>query len=240
MTGDDMSDQVHDMFTRVAPRYDTVNTVLSLGIHHLWRRWTVEHSGAAAGQAVLDCATGTGDLAFEFAVAVGETGRVVASDFNESMVTIAEQKAAERDVDAPISWDIEDVTALSYADDTFDVASIAFGIRNVDDPGRGLAEMARVVRPGGCVVVLEFGRPSGLFKPFYAAYNKLVVPLIGGALSGQTQAYRYLHETSSEFPCGDDFVAMMEETGCFSTVEQRTFTGGIVYLYRGRVKGKEG
>jgi demethylmenaquinone methyltransferase / 2-methoxy-6-polyprenyl-1,4-benzoquinol methylase len=230
-----MSEQVHEMFTRVAPRYDTVNTVLSLGIHHLWRRWTVEHSQAGAGQAVLDCATGTGDLAFEFAEAVGPDGRVVASDFNESMVAIAEQKAAERDLPAPISWDIEDVTALSYADDTFDVASIAFGIRNVDDPSRGLAEMARVVRPGGSVVVLEFGRPPGLLRPFYAAYNKLVVPLVGGTLSGQTQAYRYLHETSSEFPCGDDFAKMMEETGCFSTVEQRTFTGGIVYLYRGRV-----
>ncbi|MFP4599570.1 MAG: bifunctional demethylmenaquinone methyltransferase/2-methoxy-6-polyprenyl-1,4-benzoquinol methylase UbiE [Persicimonas sp.] len=230
-----MSEQVHEMFTRVAPRYDTVNTVLSLGIHHLWRKWTVAHSGVEPGDAVLDCAAGTGDLAFTFADTVGPDGRVVASDFNQAMLAYGQQKAAERDLPLEVEWDVEDVTQMSYDDDTFDVASIAFGIRNVPGPAKGLAEMARVVRPGGSVVVLEFGQPSGLMKPFYNIYNRHVVPLVGGLLSGQHDAYRYLHETSSEFPCGDDFVELMDSTGRFERIENRRFTGGIAHFYRGVV-----
>lgn len=230
-----MSQQVHDMFTRVAPGYDTVNTVLSLGIHHLWRRWTVRHSGAKPGDAVLDCASGTGDLAFEFAEAVGAEGRVVGTDFNAPMLDLAHQKERDERLPVDVVWQVEDVMDLSFDDDQFDVASISFGIRNVDEPAVGLAEMARVVRPGGSVVVLEFGQPSGLMAPFYNFYNRFVVPTVGGLLSGQGDAYRYLHETSSEFPCGDDFVDLMESTGCFESIEQRTYTGGIVYFYRGVV-----
>lgn len=230
-----MSETIHDIFTRVAPRYDTVNTVLSLGIHHLWRRATVDKSGVERGDAVLDCASGTGDLAIAFANQVGPLGRVVASDFNRVMMAHGQEKTEGKNLPVDLEWHVEDVTQMSYPDDHFDAASIAFGIRNVDDPIAGLSEMARVVRPGGSVVVLEFGQPSGLIGPLYDLYNRTVVPFVGGLLTGQRDAYDYLHESSSEFPCGDEFVAMMESTDRFDAVEHHAFTGGIAHFYRGVV-----
>ncbi len=231
-----MSEKVNEMFTRVAPRYDTVNTVLSFGTHHGWRKKTVRLSKAKAGDKVLDCASGTGDLAFAFAEVVGANGHVTATDFNEAMLSYGPQKAARRNLPCPIDWQVQDVTQLSFEDNAFDLASISFGIRNVTDPVKGLSEMARVVRPGGSVIVLEFGRPpAGLFHELYGFYSRHILPRLGGLLSGQPADYRYLHETSSEFPCGDDFIDMMNQTGQFFAVEHTTFTGGITHFYRGIV-----
>src|SRR6202171_5445362 len=139
------------MFASIAGRYDRANQVLSGGVHHLWRTAAVRYSGASAGDRVLDCATGTGDLAIAFRKAVGPTGRVTGTDFVPEMIALARQKSPG------IEFEVADVTKLPYANDSFDVASISFGIRNVGDPARGIAELARVVRSGGRVVVLEFG-----------------------------------------------------------------------------------
>jgi demethylmenaquinone methyltransferase/2-methoxy-6-polyprenyl-1,4-benzoquinol methylase len=222
------------MFASIAKRYDKGNQVLSLGLHHGWRRATVKESGAEQGDRVLDCATGTGDLAFEYQRAVGREGRVLGIDFCAEMLDVARAKAEEERL--PTQFEEADALELPHADGAFDIASIAFGIRNVDDPARGVSEMARVVRPGGSVAVLEFGQPGGaLFGPLYRFYSAHVIPRIGGVLTGKRYAYEYFHRTSSEFPCGPAFVALMQNTERFSSVRARRLSYGIAYVYVGIV-----
>ena len=221
------------MFTDIAPKYDITNTVLSLGIHHIWRRATVRASGARQGMRVLDCATGTGDLALAFKQTVGPTGRVVGTDFNADMLSFAPAKARARSLD--VEFEVADAMDLPYADATFDVASISFGIRNVDDPVRALSEMARVVVPGGRVVILEFGQPRGLVGLSYTFYSKYIIPVIGGMLTGNRKAYEYLPTTAAAFPCREAFLDMMRKTGRYADVSYRELTGGIAFLYVGTV-----
>jgi demethylmenaquinone methyltransferase / 2-methoxy-6-polyprenyl-1,4-benzoquinol methylase len=226
-TGPDPA-KIRTMFASIAARYDRANTVLSAGVHHLWRRKAVRWSDAREGDAVLDCATGTGDLAIAFAKRVGPRGRVVGTDFVPEMLTFARAKAPG------ITFEVADVTQLPYADATFDIASISFGIRNVGDPRRGLAEMARVVRPGGRVVVLEFGQPQNrLFASLYDAYARRLLPRLGGLVTGQRDAYAYLERSAGRFPCGHDFAALMRDAADFASVTYKPLTFGIAYLYKG-------
>ncbi|HSY47463.1 MAG TPA: bifunctional demethylmenaquinone methyltransferase/2-methoxy-6-polyprenyl-1,4-benzoquinol methylase UbiE [Thermoanaerobaculia bacterium] len=220
--------RIQSMFGSIAGRYDRANTVMSAGIHHLWRRKAVRWSGAKEGDAVLDCATGTGDLAIAFKRAVGN-GRVIGTDFTPRMIELARQKSAD------ITFEVADVTALPFDDDSFDVASISFGIRNVGDPVKAIAEMARVVRPGGRVIVLEFGQPSNrLASAIYDSYRRHVLPRLGGAVTGERDAYEYLESSAARFPCGEEFVAMMRSAAEFKLIDFRPLTFGIAYLYRGR------
>ncbi|HEX7078127.1 MAG TPA: bifunctional demethylmenaquinone methyltransferase/2-methoxy-6-polyprenyl-1,4-benzoquinol methylase UbiE [Candidatus Eisenbacteria bacterium] len=233
------SADVRSMFASVARSYDRVNQILSFGMHHGWRRAAVRSSGARPGDRVLDCATGTGELALAFARAVGPSGAVVGSDFCEEMLAVAPGKAARAGL--PVRFETADVLSLPYADGAFDVASIAFGIRNVEDPERGLREMARVVKPGGRVVVLEFGQPGGiLLGPLFRFYSRTILPRIGGWVSGQRAAYEYLDRTASEFPAGDLFAGLMRGTGAFRDVATRALTGGIAYVYVGTVPPRNG
>lgn len=216
------------MFASISTRYDRANTVLSGGVHHLWRTKAVRRSGAAAGDSVLDCATGTGDLAIAFRKAVGPTGRVLGTDFVPEMLTLARTKATD------IEFEVADVTRLPFDDSEFDVASISFGIRNVNDPRKGLSEMARVLKPGGRLIVLEFGQPQGrLFGALYDFYRRRVLPRIGGMVTGEQDAYEYLERSAGRFPCGDEFVAMMRTAGDFASIDYVPLTFGIAYLYRG-------
>lgn len=228
-----MSEQVRAMFADIAANYDRTNTVLSFGIHHLWRRATVRAAGAREGVSVLDCATGTGDLAIAFKKAVGTTGRVVGTDFCAEMLHYAPAKAQA--ANTAIQFEVADVTNLPYPNNSFDVASISFGIRNVDNPVRGLAEMARVVRPGGKVVVLEFGQPRGLFAAPFNLYSKHVIPVIGKVLAGSRDAYEYLPRTASRFPSGENFLQLMQQTEAFSHSQYKPLTFGIACLYTGTV-----
>lgn len=224
--------QIRAMFGSIARGYDRANNVLSGGIHHLWRRKLVRWSGAAPGDRVLDCATGTGDLAIAFARVTGPQGLVVGTDFSPEMLEPAPRKAARAGVE--VRFEPADVTALPYDDASFDVASISFGIRNVVDRVAGLREMARVVRPGGRVMVLEFGQPeSALFGPLYNFYSRKVLPKLGGLLTGNFEAYSYLDRSAGAFPCRDEFLALMRETGLLEDLEWRAYTGGIAYAYRG-------
>lgn len=229
-----MSQAVHAMFSDIAPRYDLTNSVLSLGIHHLWRKRTVKVSGAKPGSSVLDCATGTGDLALEFKRTVGPTGKVLGTDFNADMLSHAPAKATSKGL--AVDFEVADAMHLPYADATFDVASISFGIRNVDDPKTALAEMARVVRPGGRIVILEFGQPRGIMGLTYRFYSKNIIPLIGGILTGNRKAYEYLPTTAAAFPCREQFTALMQSTGRLTDCTYEELTGGIAFLYSGVVR----
>ena len=219
--------RIRNMFASIASRYDRANTVLSGGVHHRWRRAAVEWSGAKPGDAVLDCATGTGDLAIAFKKVVGD-GRVVGTDFVPEMLDVARRKRND------ITFEVADVTALPYADATFDISSISFGIRNVHDPERAISELARVVRSGGRVMILEFGQPQGrAFGALSDFYRRRVLPRLGGAVTGRRHAYEYLETSAGQFPCGERFVRLMRDSAAFSDIEWKPLTFGIAYLYKG-------
>jgi demethylmenaquinone methyltransferase / 2-methoxy-6-polyprenyl-1,4-benzoquinol methylase len=233
------------MFRSISGRYDRANNVLSAGIHHRWRTRAVRWSGAKPGDRVLDCATGTGDLAIAFhkvvaprsagsqpaARSVGSQpapGEVVGTDFVPEMLEIARRKTTA------IRFEVADVTRLPFADNEFDNASISFGIRNVNEPARGLAELGRVVRSRGRVMVLEFGQPPNrLVSAGYNWYRSHILPRLGGMLTGKRDAYEYLETSAAAFPCGDEFATMMRSTGAFASVEYQRLSFGIAYLYRG-------
>lgn len=226
---------IRSMFSKVAANYDRGNNVLSMGVHHLWRKKLVKYSGVQSGDKVLDCATGTGDLAIEFKKTVGAKGQVTGTDFCAEMLVPAPAKAKERGLD--IQFEQADVTQLQYPDNSVDITSISFGIRNVGNPVKALQEMARVTRPGGKVMVLEFGQVRlPVFGPLYNFYSQSILPKIGGLVTGQKEAYEYLQKSSAAFPCRENFIKMMEETGAFSKCEYISLTGGIAYIYKGTVK----
>lgn len=229
-----MSEKVRRMFADIADDYDRVNTILSFGVHHGWRTKTVQMSGAQKGDRVLDCATGTGDLAIEFKQKVGAEGYVLGTDFCKEMIEHAPEKARSHNLD--IDFEVADAMNLPYQDNRFTISSIAFGIRNVDDPVQALKEMARVVEPGGRVVILEFGQPKGLLKFPYELYSQHIMPALGGWLSGNREAYAYLPKTSAEFPAGKHFIALMKKANCFTKTSAQKLTGGIAYIYVGTVR----
>jgi demethylmenaquinone methyltransferase/2-methoxy-6-polyprenyl-1,4-benzoquinol methylase len=229
-----MSEKVRTMFASIADRYDITNSVLSLGIHHLWRKKAVRLSGAKPGDHILDCATGTGDLAITFKTRVGDNGYVLGTDFCDAMIAPAPAKAKKRNL--TIDFEVADAMNLPYDDNRFDVCSISFGIRNVDDPLICLKEMARVVKPGGRVVVLEFGQPKGIMSWPYKFYSKYIIPTIGGLLTGNKDAYQYLPETSAAFPAEQKFLELMESSDSFKSQEYHKLNGGIAYIYVGVVK----
>lgn len=228
-----MSAAVHQMFTAIAPKYDATNDVLSFGTHRLWRKQAVALSRVAPGEKVLDCATGTGDLALAFKRAVGPTGEVLGTDFCAAMLETAPRKAKAQGLD--VRFEVADATALPYPDGRFDVASIAFGIRNVDDPKKCLSELARVLRPQGRAVVLEFGQPDGAFGALFRVYARFAMPLLGAIVTGNKAAYEYLPRTAAAFPAGEAFLAMMRETKAFASQVAHPLFGGLAWIYVGTV-----
>ncbi|AKQ66474.1 2-heptaprenyl-1,4-naphthoquinone methyltransferase MenG [Myxococcus hansupus] len=229
-----MSTEVREMFSSIATKYDVTNEVLSFGIHRLWRRKAVRLSAAKEGDRVLDCASGTGDLALVFKRKVGTSGRVVGTDFCPEMLESAPAKAEKAGLQ--VEFQVADAMDLPFAANSFDVASISFGIRNVDDPVKCLKEMARVVRPGGRVMVLEFGQPTGVFGALFRFYSKTVMPAVGGLLTGNRAAYQYLPRTSANFPAGDKFLELMDQSGAYAERAAHPLTFGTAYIYVGTVR----
>jgi demethylmenaquinone methyltransferase/2-methoxy-6-polyprenyl-1,4-benzoquinol methylase len=220
------------MFAGIAPRYDLLNHVLSANRDVGWRKATVEAAKARAGDPVLDVCTGTGDLAQEWSRTLGAGSRVVGTDFCEPMVRLGAGKA--RSAGAPVRLGVADTLRLPFRDGSFEVASVGFGIRNVADLRGGLAEMARVVRRGGRVVVLEFTKPSNpLFRFVYYVYFLLLLPLLGNLVSGSRQnAYGYLPRSVLSFPDRGRLARIMEEAG-LSSVRVEDLGLGIVTVHVG-------
>lgn len=229
-----MSHQIDTMFSQIAKKYDIMNDVLSFGIHKNWKTKTVKLSEVKLNDNVLDCASGTGDLAIKFKQKVGNSGKVIASDYNNDMLNIAKEKFKNG------GYEIEalqaDAQNLPFEDNSFDVCSIGFGIRNVDSPEICVKEMARVVKSGGKVVILEFGQPKGFFKYFYAIYNKTILPMMARIIANNEYAYSYLTDTASKFPCREEFLDIMRKSEILKEVEFTTLTFGIAYIYVGTVR----
>ena len=224
-TGRLPAEGVRQMFDRIAPVYDAMNRVMTAGLDQRWRRETAR-AVVRPGDVVLDACCGTGDLALA-ALREG-AGRVTGLDFSERMLERARRKAPALD------WVEGDLLALPFADSVFDAATVGFGVRNVDDLERGVAELRRVLRPGGRLGILEITQPRGALAPFYRLWFDRIVPLLGRVLPGGS-AYTYLPASVRRFPGPDELVRVLEDAG-FGQVRYRTFAAGIVALHTGEAE----
>jgi demethylmenaquinone methyltransferase/2-methoxy-6-polyprenyl-1,4-benzoquinol methylase len=224
--------RIRDMFDSIAPRYDFLNRLLSLGIDRRWRTFAVGKLQVPEGGRVLDMATGTGDVALEIASRTPESVRIVGEDFAQGMLDIGKKKIEATPFRSRIFLVNAPCEAMPHPDRTFDGVTIAFGIRNVVDRLAGLREMLRVLKPGGKAVILEFSNPQNrLFKALYYFYFRRVLPFLGGLFS-QRRAYRYLPDSVLEFPDQEAFKSLMKEAG-FSDLRHFDLTFGIATVYVG-------
>ena len=230
---DAKASMVADVFHSVASRYDLMNDLMSGGIHRIWKRFTIELSGVRTGNAVLDIAGGTGDLAARFADIVGPTGRVVLADINDSMLKVGRDKLLDNGRLGNLEFVQADAQYLPFPDDSFDCITIAFGLRNVTDKDLALRSMLRVLKPGGRLLVLEFSKPDNpLLSKAYDTYSFSVLPLMGRLVANDADSYKYLAESIRMHPDQETLKDMMEEAG-FSRCEYHNMTGGVVALHKG-------
>jgi len=222
--------RVRGVFDSVAPRYDLMNDLLSMGLHRVWKAYTVAVANVEAGDKVLDIAGGTGDLAMAFAPKVGERGLVVHTDINEAMLRTGRDRLLDAGLALPtVTCDAE---RLPLRSGCFDLVSVAFGLRNMTDKDRALAEMARVLRPGGRLLVLDFSRPVPMLRKPYDWYSFNVMPWIGQRVAGDGDSYRYLAESIRMHPDQATLKTMMKAAG-FGHVDVHNLSGGIVALHVG-------
>jgi demethylmenaquinone methyltransferase / 2-methoxy-6-polyprenyl-1,4-benzoquinol methylase len=224
---------VAGVFHSVAGRYDLMNDLMSGGVHRLWKRFTIELSAVRSGQRVLDIAGGTGDLAAKFSELVGESGEVVLADINDSMLKVGRDKLIDRGLHSNLTYVQADAQDLPFADNHFDLITIAFGLRNVTDKDAALRSMLRVLKPGGRLLILEFSKPEneGLSRA-YDTYSFKILPTLGKLVAGDSDSYQYLAESIRMHPDQETLKEMMEEAG-FTACEYFNLTGGIVALHKG-------
>jgi len=227
---DEKSQRVAGVFDSVSSRYDLMNDLMSGGLHRLWKRFAVEASGVRPGERVLDIAGGTGDLARLFARRVGTGGEVVLTDINPAMLKLGRDRLLDAGAVVPVAQC--NAEALPFAHDRFDCVSVAFGLRNMTHKEIALAEMRRVLRPGGRLLILEFSRIWEPLKPLYDAYSFKVLPWLGKQVVNDADAYRYLAESIRMHPDQEDLKRMMEHAG-FERVEYFNLAAGAVALHRG-------
>jgi len=228
---DQKTDRVIQHFNSVAQHYDFMNSLLSFGIHHLWKRAAVRMMGLASGDQILDVCGGTADLALLAARDIGPDGNVIVYDINRAMILAGLHKVSGKNVASRIGYVQGNAESISFPDRHFDAAMVGFGIRNVTDFQKGFEEMYRVLRPGGKMMCLEFSKPT--FAPFrwlYDKYSFYVMPYLGELIAGSRKAYTHLPESIRMFPLPDDLSDLMTRIG-FSRVNYRRLTNGIAVIH---------
>jgi len=225
--------KVAEVFHSVADKYDVMNDVMSLGVHRLWKRFTLAQTGLKNGQRVLDLAGGTGDLALKMSRMVGQSGEVVLSDINASMLANGRDRLTDEGVAGNIRYVQANAECLPFPDDYFDCITMAFGLRNVTDKDMALRSMNRILKPGGRLLVLEFSKPvaPGL-APVYDIYSFKLLPMMGKLIANDEESYRYLAESIRMHPDQETLKGMMQEAG-FERCDYHNLTGGIVALHKG-------
>jgi demethylmenaquinone methyltransferase/2-methoxy-6-polyprenyl-1,4-benzoquinol methylase len=230
---DAKKDRVRGVFDSVAPRYDLMNDVMSLGLHRLWKRFTIAKSGLLKGQSALDVAAGSGDLSLGLARRVGPSGRVVVTDINASMLGIGRDRLLDAGIAGNVAYVQANAENLPFKEATFHCVTIGFGLRNVTDKPAALRSMFRVLKPGGRLLVLEFSHAHlGALAPLYDLYSFQVLPRLGSLLANDAASYRYLAESIRRHPDQETLKAMMIEQG-FERCEYYNLTAGIVALHVG-------
>jgi len=225
--------RVAGVFHSVADNYDLMNDLMSAGIHRLWKHMTIEMSGVRKGHKVLDIAGGTGDLAAKFSKIVGSEGSVVLADINESMLKVGRDRLIDRGITENVTFSQADAQYLPFPDDTFDVITIAFGLRNVTDKDMALRSMLRVLKPGGKLLILEFSKPtSSLLSKIYDTYSFNVLPRLGKVFANDSDSYKYLAESIRMHPDQSTLLQMLDSAG-FENTDFHNMTGGVVALHRG-------
>ena len=224
---------VADVFHSVAAKYDLMNDLMSLGIHRLWKRFTIECSGIRPGQKVLDLAGGTGDLTARFSRIVGEQGEVILADINDSMLKVGRNKLRDKGLVGNIRYVQANAEALPFPDNYFDLITIGFGLRNVTHKEQALASMFRVLKPGGRLLVLEFSKPTNaVMSKLYDLYSFHLLPRMGKLVAGDAESYQYLAESIRMHPDQETLKGMMEQVG-FDDVTYFNLTQGVVAVHRG-------
>lgn len=226
-------EKVAEVFHSVAAKYDLMNDFMSMGIHRLWKRATIEQSGVRQGQAVLDLAGGTGDLTARFSVMVGSTGQVILADINDSMIKVGRSRLIDKGLIGNIKYVQANAECLPFPENSFDCITIAFGLRNVTDKQAALESMFRVLKPAGRLMILEFSKPQapGL-APFYDFYSFKILPKLGKAIADDPDSYQYLAESIRMHPDQEKLKDMMEQAG-FEKTSYQNMSGGIVALHKG-------
>ncbi|MFT6550824.1 MAG: demethylmenaquinone methyltransferase/2-methoxy-6-polyprenyl-1,4-benzoquinol methylase [Zhongshania marina] len=224
---------VAGVFHSVAAKYDLMNDLMSGGVHRLWKRFTIELSGVRNGNAVLDIAGGTGDLAAKFSRLVGPSGRVVLADINDSMLTVGREKLTNKGIVGNIEYVQANAECLPFPDNSFDCITIAFGLRNVTDKDAALRSMNRVLKPGGRLLVLEFSKPvNPVIGKLYDRYSFDILPKMGQLVANDEESYRYLAESIRMHPDQETLKGMMSDAG-FVDVRYHNMTAGVVAVHRG-------
>ncbi len=222
--------KVAEVFSSVAGNYDIMNDLMSMGLHRVWKAFTIQVSGVREGDRVLDVAGGTADLSLAFARRVGASGQVWLTDINHAMLSVGRDRVLDRGYALPVAQC--DAEKLPFPDDWFDCVTVAFGLRNMTHKDQALAEMRRVLKPGGRLLVLEFSKVWKPLEPAYDLYSFKLLPWLGGKVANDADSYRYLAESIRMHPGQEELKAMMEQAG-LGKVDYFNLTAGIVALHRG-------